>query len=228
MRIAVALLVLPLAAGAALADEPERVAIRGDYAEFRTADVYTGPCFANAEIGLTGKEAVLAWRIREGSWSGLALDGLSVIAVVRASGTLGDPYADPLPARAVLIVDSRASPVQRTALIGFARSQAPDLLSDVVAVEASPIAFEREGHGSVTVAAQNLATLATRPLHDDDRICFNETAFYAPLAANLEHAVTAMTVEGSYQGAHLGATWREFNRRGSYVGSFAVPAARAE
>src|SRR2546422_6731729 len=60
-------------------------AIRGDYVEVRSADVYTGPCFANAEVGLTGDQAILAWRVKEGSWQGVKLDGLTLVAVVKRS-----------------------------------------------------------------------------------------------------------------------------------------------
>ena len=35
--------------------------IRGDYIETRSADVYTGQCFANGEVNLVGKEAIVAW-----------------------------------------------------------------------------------------------------------------------------------------------------------------------
>ena len=58
-------------------------AIKGNYVEVRSADVYTGPCFANAEVGLEGKQAILAWRVSQGSWKGVSLDGLSVVAVSR-------------------------------------------------------------------------------------------------------------------------------------------------
>jgi len=36
--------------------------IAGDYLESRSADVYTGQCFANGEVGLTGDQAILAHR----------------------------------------------------------------------------------------------------------------------------------------------------------------------
>ena len=44
--------------------------VRGDYVEARTADVYTGPCFSNAEIFITGDHAVMAWKITEGRFPG--------------------------------------------------------------------------------------------------------------------------------------------------------------
>ena len=58
--------------------------IRGDYVESRSADVYTGQCFANGEVNLVGNEAILGWHIRSGSWNGIALDGLTVAAAVHA------------------------------------------------------------------------------------------------------------------------------------------------
>src|SRR5579863_2389775 len=79
--------------------------IRGDYLETRSADVYTGQCFANGEVNLVGREAILAWHVESGSWQGVPLDGLTVAAAVHAQATLGDPYANPYPAQAVIIVD---------------------------------------------------------------------------------------------------------------------------
>ena len=40
--------------------------IRGDYIETRSADVYTGSCFANGEVNLVGNEAILAWHVQSG------------------------------------------------------------------------------------------------------------------------------------------------------------------
>ena len=83
--------------------------------ETRSADVYPGQCFANGEVNLVGNEAILAWHVQSGSWDGVPLEGLTVAAAVRAKGTLGDPYENPYPAKAVLLVDDQASAQQRTA-----------------------------------------------------------------------------------------------------------------
>src|SRR6201982_4304871 len=93
--------------------------IRGDYLETRSADVYTGQCFANGEVNLVGNEAILAWHVQSGAWDGVPLQGLTVAAAVRANGTLGDPYERPYPAKAVLLVDDQASPQQQAALVHF-------------------------------------------------------------------------------------------------------------
>ena len=54
--------------------------VKGDYLEVRSCDVYTGPCFANAEMNLSGKDGLMVWSLKEGSWNGANLAGLSVAA----------------------------------------------------------------------------------------------------------------------------------------------------
>ena len=115
------------------------IAFTANYVEARTADVYTGPCFANSEVGLTGQLAVFGWKVTKGSWDGVQLDDLGVVGVVRASSTLGDVYHTAYPVKAVLIVDERANPEQRLALQSFAKRMGGDLLQDVVRVEYQPI-----------------------------------------------------------------------------------------
>jgi hypothetical protein len=195
--------------------------ISGNYVEFRNADVYTGPCFANSEVGLTGENAVLAWQIAQGGWAGVPLDGLNVVAVVRASATLGDPYANPLPTKTVFLLDSRASEAQRLALVRFAQAQTAGLLDNVVAVESAPISFASARHGYVTLEAGNLVNLTTRTLNENDELCHNEEVFYQPLAAHLVHAMPVVAASSAYRGNHLGVTWNDSGRRSSFVGTFA-------
>src|ERR1051325_2724805 len=101
--------------------------INGNYMEARTADVYTGPCFANGEVGQVGNLAVFGWKVNNGSWQGVKLDGMGVVGVVRAKHTLGDVYESSYPVKAVLIVDSRANAGQRLGVQGFAKHMAGDL-----------------------------------------------------------------------------------------------------
>ncbi len=196
--------------------------IYGQYLESRDADVYTGPCFANSEVNLSGHEAILAWHIQQGTWNNVPLDGLSVIAVVRASGTLGDPYENPLPAKALLIVDEQANEEQRAALEGFAQAQAGALLADVVGVEALPVSFQiGSQHSFAALTAGDQVKLTTRAVVEGDMICHNEEVFYPPLASHLTHSMPAVSSESSYQGSALGINWDESGRRGSFVGFFA-------
>lgn len=197
--------------------------ISGNYMEFRNADVYTGPCFANSQVGLTGNNAVLAWQINNGEWNGVSLSGLNVVAVVRASATLGDPYSDPLPAKTAFFVDSRANTVQRAALISFAQSQSAGLLNDVVDVNTAPISFSADPGrmASETLTVGNIVKLSTRAITMNDMICHNEETYYPPLSAHLTHAMPVVATDSSYQGNSLGVTWTDSDSRSSFVGKFA-------
>ena len=201
---------------------PGVAALKGDYLEARSADVYTGPCFANSEVGLTGQEAILAWKVQQGDWNGVNLTGLSVVAVVRANATLGDPYHTPYPARSVLIVDSRASTPQRMALAAFAASMAGSLLDHVVRVESAPIQLTVEHgelHGAAKLVAGHFAQIETRSLCQGDHLCGNESVYYPPLVA-LMHSMPAFTLDSSFSGQGLGEVWKNVDKRSAFVGSF--------
>ncbi len=195
--------------------------ISGDYIETRSADVYTGQCFANGEVGLAGDQAILAWHVRSGSWNGVKLDGLSVVAAVKANATLGDPYADPYPAKAVLILDEQAKPSERAALADFAHHMGGKLLAHVVKTEYAPIDLQvvHEHHGAAVLRAGSFALIQTRALNDEDHICGNEVTFYPPLTT-VAHAMPAVAVTDQYSGSGLGNTWTLHDKRSAFVGTF--------
>lgn len=198
--------------------------ILGDYVEARNADVYTGPCFANAEAGFVGDQAILAWRIHRGSWQGIRLDGLSIVSVVKARATLGDPQGKPYPAKALVIVDERATKEQQDALLRFAQAMAGELLAHVVRVVPAPIRFDLRDEGEhasrALVRAGELAQIETRPMSEQDHICGNEEVFYPPLAP-VQHAMPAVAVLNRFGGEGLGVSWAIREKRSAFVGHFA-------
>lgn len=214
---------LPLAALAlVVAAAPVSAGVTGKYVEARTCDVWTGPCFANAEMNLVGKNAVLAWQVESGSLDGVRLDGLGVVAVVAASDTLGLKQTGP--SKAVLIVDAKATSVQREALVKLAKKQGGELTANVVAIHTAAVelnACECKENACITLQA-GPARVETRCLKPEcDSICGHEEAFYPPLTQGVK-AKPAMVVEQTYNGKGLNATWCDTCRRGAYVGTFAV------
>lgn len=212
---------LLVAVGAAI---PASAAIRGDYIEVRSADVYTGPCFANSEVSLEGKQAILAWRVKEGSWKGVPLNGLALVAVIEAKATLGDPYHNPYPAKSVLILDERATSQQRKALLELAKSAAGPLVRNVVRIETAPIELEvGEGahHGAIRMVAGELARIETRSLCAADHLCGNEEVYYPPLTESA-HAMPAYTLNEAFSGRGLGTVWNRMDKRSAFVGSFSL------
>lgn len=205
-----------------LAVVPSKAAITGDYLEVRNADVWTGPCFASSQVDLTGKRAILAWKINKGSWEGTNLSGLTAVAVVRAGATLGDPYRDPYPAESVLILDQRATPQQRKALESFVRAQAGKLVDHVVRVDLAPISLRvgtGSDHGIDVLKAGSLATVKTRALCQGDIICGNETVYYPPLT-KVQNSMPAFAREAAFNGKGLGVVWNNRDGRSAFVGTF--------
>ena len=74
MRLFCTAAVLSAAATVSFAAGLPARGVSGNYMEARTADVYTGPCFANGEVEINGKEAVFGWKINKGSWKGVDFD----------------------------------------------------------------------------------------------------------------------------------------------------------
>jgi len=220
------ILVLSLATSLSFGAGIPSGSIYGDYVEARTADVYTGPCFANSEVGLTGELAVFGWKVTKGAWSGVSLDGLGVVGVVRASSTLGDVYHSSYPVKAILIVDSRANAEQRLALQSFAKRMGGDLLQDVVRVDYQPIELavaNNNLHGmNVTLTAGTLAKIQTRAMNENDHICRNEEVWYQPLT-KVQHAMPAVAVAHTFSGEGLGQKWSSPDKRSAFVASFVTP-----
>lgn len=198
--------------------------ISGNYLETRTCDVYTGPCFANAQVGLTGQQAILAWNIEEGRHHGVDLSGLNVVLVIRAADTLGyggGVVVRPDPIKSVVLVDERANKEQRKALADFVREHAGRVAGEVVRVASLPIEMKLDHIDMVaSLKAGKEAHLETRKLKKGDCVCTNEEIFYPPLA-KVENSAPAFTVAGGFAGRGLGQQWTNPGTRSAFLATFA-------
>lgn len=199
--------------------------ITGEYLEARTCDVYTGPCFANAEMAIAGKEAVLAWKIEKGTWKDVTIDSLGVALVVKAEGTLGSDGVFPMkPGKtaAVIIVDEKATAEQREALVAFVKNTAKDLTKNVLNVVTAPIKLENDHlEGKGVFSAGKLASIETRKMKKNDCVCTNELIYYQPLT-KVENFSPAYTLSQSYQGGSLNGKWTNNNTRSAFLATFRV------
>jgi hypothetical protein len=211
--------------------------IQGDYVEARTADVFTGPCISNAEVFVTGSQAVMAWKVNQGSWRGIDLGGLCVAAAVQATTTLSEDQPDK--ATTVLIVDEKASPAQRKALVAMAQELGGSRLRKIAAIKTARMSLKLEDH-TVSMAdsasehgthampraprasfwAAGLAQIVTRPLDENDHFCGNEVIAYDPLSQGVK-ALPAYTLGHEFKGEGLNTRWNDPNCRSSFVGHFA-------
>ena len=200
------------------------VAIEGDYLESRTCDVYTGPCFANAEIGLTGREAIMAWSIDRGQFNGVDLSGLKVVLAVKASDTLaygGGLVSNPNPIRSVALLDNRASAAQREALLAFAQHAAGKVAGKVVRVENVPIEMNMDHVDHLaTLKVAKTVEIKTRMMKTGHFVCTNESIFYPPLT-KVDNYVPAFNLVHRYAAGGLGTSWSSPNTRSAFLATFA-------
>lgn len=214
---------LALAVAVALTPAGQAAQITGEYLEARTCNVYTGPCFANAEMSLAGKEALMAWKVDKGTWNDVKLDGLGAALILCAEGTLGYDGVFPMqPGRikAVVMVDEKASKKQQAALVAFVKDSAKDLTKNIVKVEAVPFSLKNDHIDNIGVfQAGKLAEIKTRKLKDSDCICTNETVFYQPLT-KVQNASPAYSLKLSYQGKDLGTRFTNRGIRSAFLATF--------
>ena len=195
--------------------------ISGSYMEARTCQVYTGPCFANAEVNLTGKDALMAWNIGEGKKGGVDISGLSVVLVLAASDTLGFEGVDePKEMKAAILVDDKATEEQRDALVAFAKEHAGRAGKKVVRVDSAPITMSLDtGSLEGNLKAGKAVKLVTRKAKKGDCICMNEIDYYPPLA-QITNFAAGVATEGEFSGKGLGTSWSIPQSRSAYVGTF--------
>jgi hypothetical protein len=197
--------------------------ISGEYLEARSCDVYTGPCFANAEMDLAGKEALMAWKVEEGGWNNVSLVGLSVAVVANSEKTMGDTGVFRMKAgkiRSVILVDDRANPAQQAALVAFVKATAKEYTQDVVKVQSVPMTLENNhlaGRGKFT--AGDVAKIETRGLGKGDCVCTNEMVFYQPLY-KVADASPAYSQTLSYTGDGLDNSFTMHNQRSAFLATF--------
>lgn len=197
--------------------------ITGEYIESRSCDVYTGPCFANGQIGQAGREAMMAWKVDKGSWNGVDLAGLSAVLVLNANDTLGfNPSfaVNPYPVKSVILIDEKATSDQREALIAFVKSSAPKLTEKIVKVEASPITLVNDHlAGKGQLIAGDVARIETRAMSNKDCVCTNEAVFYPPLT-KISNSQPAYALKHSFAGEGLDNTWELNGARSAFLGTF--------
>jgi hypothetical protein len=216
---------LLLACGAlfALATASSAATIQGEYLEARSCDVYTGPCFANAEMDLAGKEAVMAWRVEEGSWNDVDLAGLSVAVVANSQKTMGNTGVFKMKAghiRSVILVDERATREQQAALVDFAKNSAAEFTKDISEVLLVPMTLDNDHlAGKGVFQAGDVAKIETRALKKGDCVCTNEMVFYQPLT-KIENASPAYSRTMSYTGEGLDVKFTTNGKRSAFLGTF--------
>jgi hypothetical protein len=193
--------------------------ITGDYVEARTAEIFTGGCIMGSEAETVGKQAVLAWKVDRGSFNGVSLDGLSVVAAVAGDKNLGiaEIGGGKANVRSAVIVDQRANGAQQLALVAMATELSKGTVSNIVQVTQAPIEFANQG-GMINVATNQVA-LSVNKAMTHDPTCGAMQWFHAFVPS--ADATMGVAEKNAFSGTVLGTKWSDPNKRSAFFGSFA-------
>jgi hypothetical protein len=190
--------------------------ITGEYVEARSAAVYAGACHYNGELTTAGREAVLAWNIQSGDVNGVKLDGLRVVALVSGGDNLANAGSA---RRSVLVVDEKATPAQREAVVRLLTAKVGKALGTVEAVKSAPIRFASEGV-KTTVSAGSLATLNITKYPCEHCMMPAET-WYKPFAPT-KSVTVAQGLSTGFKDSTLGVSWSSASQDNVFIGTFTL------
>ena len=207
----IGLAVAPIVAGG-------RNTVSGAYVEARTAEVFTGGCIMGSEAETVGKQAVLAWKVDHGTFNGVSIDGLSIIAALSGDRNLGiEEIGGGKPAvRSALFVDSRANPAQQIALVAMANELSNGLVGTIVQVTPAPIQFADHG-GEIAVSAPHIALGISKHMTHDPSC--GAMQWFHPFAS-MDESAMGVANQHVFTGSALGTKWSDPNKRSAFFGTF--------
>ena len=192
--------------------------LSGKYVEARTAEVFTGGCIMGSEAETVGKQAVLAWKVDRGSFNGISLDGLSVVAAVAGDRNLGiqEIGGGKANVRSSVFVDDRANAAQRIALVAMATELSRGTVGNVINVSSTPIQFTDQDH-AVHVAAGQVALDVNKHVPHDPSC--GAMQWFHPLSSMSDSEI-GVAEQHSFMGTGLGTKWSDPNKRSAFFGTF--------
>ena len=204
----------------ALVSADDRARLTGEYVEARTAEVFAGGCIMNSEAETMGRQALLAWRITSGAFAGVPLDGLTVIAAVAGDRNLGMREMGgeaPTAVKAVITVDPRATPAQRTALVALVRELTGGLITQVVRVDTAPMRFATSAN-YIEVSAADTLMLTIKKEMTHDPSC-GAMQWFKPFTQMAQSSMGVAEAH-SFSGIGLGTKWSAPDKRSAFWGTF--------
>jgi hypothetical protein len=193
--------------------------ISGEYVEARTAEVFAGGCIMNSEAETMGRQAVMAWKITRGSYQGVSLDGLAVVAAVSGDRNLGMREMGgqaPENVQAALVVDARANEAQRNALVALAQELSRNVIHDVVSVQPAQITYRADNDRIAIAAPQVQLTVNKQLTHDPS--C-GAMQWFRPLTT-IQQGSMGVAEAHAFSGTALGTKWSDPNKRSAFFATF--------
>ncbi len=193
--------------------------ISGEYVEARTAEVFAGGCIMNSEAETMGRQAVMAWKIDRGSYAGVSLDGLAVLAAVNGDRNLGMREMGgeaPEKVEAALVVDARATEAQRDALVAMAREFSRGVIKDVVSVTPAQITYW-DDKDRIAISAPDVQLTVNKQLKHDPSC--GAMQWFRP-HTTIQQGTMGVAETHAFSGGALGTKWSDPNKRSAFFAKF--------
>jgi len=220
MMTAIAILGASGALGASGTGDPG-ARIIGEYVEARTAEVFAGGCIMNSEAETMGRQAIMAWKITSGSFDGIALDGLTVVAAVAGDRNLGMREMggeEPTAVKAIITVDPRATAIQRDALVRVVRQLTRGLITDVVRVDTAKVKFATsQNFVELSVPDQSIQLTVNKEMKHDPSC--GAMQWFKPFTTMAQSAMGVAETH-AFSGTGLGTKWSAPDKRSAFFGTF--------
>jgi hypothetical protein len=189
-------------------------AVRGEYVEVRTASVFAGACHYNGERVTEGRSALSAWNFEGGSFEGVDLSGVKVLAAIACDENLAESSAA---RRSAMTVDADTD-AKAAAAVAWIKSQCADQLGVVVHVRRAPVAF-RDVSEAFTVSSKDFGSLSVTPMPDHACCSQPQLVWYQPLMA-LDDRRVGYTQSASLNYNGVGPTWQRADENSAIYGHF--------
>lgn len=191
--------------------------LSGDYVEARTASVFAGACHYNGELVTAGREAEMAWSIRSGSWNGVSLKGLAVMAAISSDKNLKDNKAK---RRSVIYLDEKASKEQEMALLSALKSHYKASLGEIVGVKRVSLVFKRE-KDSFLVESKGLTKMVVKAMPNGECCKMPNQVWYEPLVA-VKNRKVGYTETSGIKEKSLNLDWSKEGENSAIYGTFSL------
>lgn len=191
--------------------------LSGDYVEARTASVFAGACHYNGELVTAGKEAEMAWSIKEGTWNGVSLKGMTVLAAVSSTANLKDTKAK---RESVIYIDSKATKEQETALVDALKSRYSATLGKVIGVKRSNLSFKREKE-VFHVEAKGVTKMRIKAMPNAECCKMPNNVWYEPLV-RIQNRKVGFTEASGVQEKSLQMNWQRELDNTAFYGTFTL------
>ena len=122
----------------------------------------------NGEAATTGREALMAWKVDRGSFEGVSLNGLAVVAAVAGDVNLSirEIGGETARTRSAIFVDERATAAQRAALVSMAKRLSNGTIETIVETTPTSIQFVDDGQ-AFRIAAKSVRLTVDKEMKHD-------------------------------------------------------------